>query len=282
MLKKIISTVVYANIWVAFAVVSLCAFTFASLKIYDRQFLFFVFFATLLMYAYARWFEGPAREDEPVSKISEWTIKNRAIYLLSGASGILGTLWFGQYLNLKMWPWLLGCALISAMYPLQFIKGGGALRNIAGLKLFIISVVWATVTTILPSAQVGEPIDFEIILLWMQRVLFIMAITIPFDIRDIRIDSPTINTLPYKLGVKTSRNVALFSLFLAEIGALIFYFSNFYGLGILVGQFVAFEIASLFIYQSSPNKPDLFFSFGVEAISIILFLAVYIFNYFWP
>jgi 4-hydroxybenzoate polyprenyltransferase len=282
-LTPFIELIVYTNIWVALAVVSLCGFTFLLLGKTDWNLLSFTFFATLLMYAYARWFDSPARKEENVSKITLWTAKNNLLFWLSGSSGLLGVLWFAQYLNSSTWPWLALCAGISALYPLQFFKWGGeALRNIGGLKLFIISAVWALVTTVLPAAQLGEPIDFEVMLFTLQRFFFILAITIPFDIRDLRIDSPTINTLPYMYGIKRARNIALLGMLIVEISALLFFFGGLMGLGALVGQIIAYEITSVLIYRSSPRRPDLYFSFGVEAASIILFLGVWVFNYFWP
>lgn len=279
----VLELIVYTNIWVAIAVVSLCALTLEFIGVFDANLLWFVFFATLLMYAYARWFDSPAREDETASEITLWTEKNKSLYWISGVIGLLGTLWFGLRLSSETWPWLVVCGGISALYPLQFFKHGGeALRNIAGLKLFIISAVWALVTTVLPATQVGEPIDFEVAVLTLQRFFFIMAITIPFDIRDLRIDSPRINTLPHLFGVKRARTIALISLLIAEAGALGLYFGGLFSMGELIGQIVAFEISSLLIYRSTPKKPDLYFSFGIESTSIILFLGVWVFNYFWP
>jgi hypothetical protein len=282
-LLTVLKLVVYSNIWVALAVTALCGVTFIFIGKADENLLWFVFFATLLMYAYARWFDSPAREEENVSQISEWTEKNKLLYWVSGISGLIGTIWFGLFLGAGTWPWLVICGGISALYPLQFFKQGGeALRNIAGLKLFIISSVWALVTTVLPAAQVGEPIDFEVAVLTLQRFFFILAITIPFDIRDLRIDSPSINTLPLLFGIKRARNIALLSLLIAEVGALGLYFGGLFGVGELIGQIITFEITSLLIYRSTPKKPDLFFSFGIEATSILLFFGVWLFNYFWP
>ena len=282
-MKRIIEFIVYTNIWVAIAVSSLCWFTGLLIENVDFNFIYFSFFATLLMYAYARWFSSPSREDDATSKLTDWASHNRLINIASGLIGAVGAIWFALSLNRLTLIWLLICGGISALYPLQFFKHGQlALRNIAGLKLFVISAIWAIVTVILPVTQVNQELSFDIILLTIQRFLFVMAITIPFDIRDLRIDHPDINTLPYRMGVKASRNFALLTLLIAEGGAVFMFFSHTISIAILIGQLIAYEITSLFIYRSSPNKPDLFFSFGVEGTSVLLFLMVYIFNYFWP
>ena len=83
-------------------------------------------------------------------------------------------------------------------------------------------------------------------------------------------------------GLRSARNVALIALLLAEVGAFVMYFSETITAPVLLGQVLAYEITSLFIKKSSPKKPDLYFSFGVEGTSILLFLSVAIFTYFWP
>lgn len=282
-LKKLLEFIVYTNLWVALAVASLSAVTFKIIGQFSFVLIAFSFFATLFMYAYARWFIAPGRDDESASKLSTWKDKNRLLHILSGTIGAVGAIYFALKLNQTTLFWVLVCGGISALYPLQFLKHGQlALRNVAGLKLFVISAVWAVVTTVLPAMQSNLQFSFELGFLTLQRFLFVMAITIPFDIRDLRVDSPDINTLPYRLGVKNARRVALFALFLAEIGAVVMFFSNLISASNLVGQIFAFEATSTLIYRSSPKRPDLFFSFGVEGTSILLFSLVYIFTYFWP
>jgi len=282
-LKKGLEFIVYTNVWVALAVAALSAFTFIIIGRLDYNFICFSFFATLLMYAYARWFEAPAREDESTSRITDWKNSHKFWQIFSGIIGAAGAIYFATFLEKNTLFILLICGGISAMYPLQFLKRGQvALRNVAGIKLFIISLIWAIVSTVLPAVQLGYGFSTELVFLTLQRFLFVMAITIPFDIRDLRIDSPDINTLPYKIGLRPARNVALVALLLAEVGAFVMYFSDTITAPVLLGQVLAFEITSLFIKKSSPKKPDLYFSFGVEGTSILLFLSVAIFTYFWP
>ena len=282
-LKRFIAAFVYSNLWVATAVASLVGLTMIVICHYDANLIGFVFFATMLMYGYARKFESPSRIDEPTSKLTQWTEANPVLFWSSSVVGLIGAAWFAQYLTPAAWFWVGGCAILSIIYPLQFIKRRTTgLRNIAGLKLFIISSVWAIVTVVLPAVQTGLQLNLNIAWLALQRLLFVMAITIPFDIRDLRIDSPSINTLPYLLGVKRSRFVAHFSIFLAEVGAVFMYLTDFFSAGEMAGHLIAFELTSVLIYRSSPKRPDLFFSFWVEGTSVLLFLLVFIFNYFWP
>ena len=282
-MKKALEFIVYTNLWVATAVASLTALTMVLLGGYNPTVIGFAFFATLLMYAYARWFVSPAREDEITSKLTNWTSDNKLYYLMSGLIGGAGSLWLVFYLSKEALIIIIICAGVSALYPIQFLsKGQIALRNVAGLKLFVISAVWTIVTVVLPAVEAGIAVGFELITLTIQRFLFVMAITIPFDIRDLRIDHPDLNTLPYRIGIKASRSLARLAMLFAEAIAVLLFFTNDLTLPILIAQLIVFELTSLLIHRSSPKKPDLYFSFGVEGTSILLFLMVFIFTYFWP
>lgn len=284
LIKRGLEIIVYANIWVSLGVVALTELTYILLGSQSNAALrYFVFSATLLTYAYARWFDSPARNSKNKSRLTDWAVHNPLLYLIAGVAGLGGSLFFVLQLSRDVWPWLAICALISTLYPLHiWARRHLALREIGGLKLFLIAAVWAIVTTILPAAQSGLPIDLPILLLTLQRFFFIVAITIPFDMRDLPIDNPQMHTLPNVLGLAKARNFALAANFVAELAAVAFYFLHFYGAGALFGQLVAFEITSILIYKSLPQKSDLYYSFWVEGLSVFLFLAVYFFNYFWP
>lgn len=283
LVKKALEFIVYTNLWVATAVASLVHLTQVLLGYTGTHVVAFSFFATLLMYAYARWFVSPAREDRVTSKLTDWKSDNKLLYLLSGLVGGIGAMWYLLALSKASLVVVVICAGVSALYPVQFLKKGAlALRNVAGLKLFIISAVWTLVTVALPTVEAGAAWGYEQTLISMQRFLFVMAITIPFDIRDLRIDHPDLNTLPYRIGIKPARNLARLAILFAEAIALVLFFLNSLTLPALIAQLIAFEMASLFIHRSTPKKTDLFFSLGVEGTSVLLFLLVYIFTYFWP
>ena len=282
-MKKALEFIVYANVWVATAVASLTALSMLLFGEYHWNVITFTFFGTLLMYAYARWFVSPAREDEVTSKLTDWKSDNKLYYLLSGLIGAIGSMWYVFTLSKNGLIIIIICAGVSALYPIQFLqKGQLALRNVAGLKLFVISAVWSIVTVILPAVELGKPLSFELVLFTFQRFLFVMAITIPFDIRDLRIDHLDINTLPYRIGVKASRNLSRLALLFAEASAVLLFFTNHISLPVLIAQLIVYELTSFLIHQSTPKKPDLYFSFVIEGASILLFSTVFIFTYFWP
>ena len=87
--------------------------------------------------------------------------------------------------------------------PLGFI---GRLRELPFLKVFLISISWTIATVVLPLVFVGYTLfTFDVLWLFLERFVFLLAITIPFDVRDIRSDTAGgLITLPVKFGLKGS------------------------------------------------------------------------------
>lgn len=72
------------------------------------------------------------------------------------------------------------------------------LREIPYLKIFLISFIWSVSTILLPVIQAGNEIfTAPVILLLAERFLFIFAIAIQFDIRDMKEDRDSgLKTIP--------------------------------------------------------------------------------------
>lgn len=64
----------------------------------------------------------------------------------------------------------------------------GGLRRVTWLKAPLIAGVWATATTLHPEAAFDP-------LIWAQRFVFIVSLTLPFDIRDLAVDEHHIQTV---------------------------------------------------------------------------------------
>ena len=76
------------------------------------------------------------------------------------------------------------------------------LREIPYLKIFLITFIWSVSTILLPVIQAGNEIfTTNVILLFAERFLFIFAIAIQFDIRDMQADRRAgLKTIPLLIG----------------------------------------------------------------------------------
>src|ERR1700753_835736 len=106
---------------------------------------------------------------------------------------------------------LIFLAIISFGYGLPLFTVGDqkfGLRNIPGLKPFLITLVWTMSTVLLPILEAQDLHRTTIsmhdtTLLIAKRFLFIGALTIPFDIRDLFEDRKHgLKTIPVLLGEK--------------------------------------------------------------------------------
>jgi 4-hydroxybenzoate polyprenyltransferase len=104
-------------------------------------------------------------------------------------------------------------AVLSFAYGLPLFAMGDrkfGLRNIPGLKLFLITLVWTMSIVLLPvleaqAKQLATVSLQDATILIAKRFLFIAAIAIPFDIRDLFEDRQFgLKTIPVALGTKNA------------------------------------------------------------------------------
>lgn len=103
--------------------------------------------------------------------------------------------------------------LLSFFYAHPFLPFNNKvlpLRNVPFVKFWVIVIVWILSTSALPLLPVAsEIVTSGWIIYLVQQFLFIAALTIPFDIRDLQVDDPLQKTLPMLLGVKKAQQLAL-------------------------------------------------------------------------
>ena len=116
----------------------------------------------------------------------------------------------------------------------------------------------------------------NIVLHLISRFLFVFAITIPFDIRDLKYDSYKLRTIPLFFGVPKARFIAIITLFICVIIAIFQSLENALISSNLLALILLYFMASIFIIKSDEYKGEMYFSFWVESLSIALyfFLAI--------
>ena len=90
------------------------------------------------------------------------------------------------------------------------------LRQIPYVKIFLISIVWASVTILLPVIHSDKAYNStHVLTMLIERFLFVFSITIPFDIRDMKADRKAgLKTIPLLIGEKRSINMSVTALVL--------------------------------------------------------------------
>lgn len=271
MLKRIFDFYVFSNIHVALAVYCLTKITLFEKRIDSNLIPLFVLFSTIVSYNLIRFYST----SETQHWLDIFVKKNRKILfgmtLLSG----VGLIYLTFQLQIKGIISLLPFGFFTLFYiiPLPFQKKSSvAFRNVALLKLFLIAISYAGVTVLFPLINYNMEIGLNETVIFIQRFLFIAAITIPFDIRDLKFDRADLKTIPQVLGIQKSKVVGLFFLMLF-LGLEFFKYPNSNNLTI---NLIIAILSLMFILKSIPNQNKYYSAFFIEGLPIIwMFLVVF-------
>jgi 4-hydroxybenzoate polyprenyltransferase len=158
---------------------------------------------------------------------------------------------------------------LSLLYPF-------GIRKIPFAKIFVISFVWAISTMLLLVLENNLVISQYIIWHLVSRFLFVFAITIPFDIRDLKYDADDLQTIPLAFGFEKAKWIAIFSLFICVIIAVFQEFHSQINSSNFLALMLLYLLASVLIKKSNENNSEMYFSFWVESLSIFSYLFLVI------
>jgi 4-hydroxybenzoate polyprenyltransferase len=143
------------------------------------------------------------------------------------------------------------------------------------VKIFLIAIVWSYVTGVIPMYEQGTALR-PLLIYFLEIVLFFIAITIPFDIRDLSVDRANdVKTLPYLLGRKLSTLIALFLLLITFfLDAGLVYWFHFDIRGTISMTFTCIITAGI-IYAVRRKESDYYFS-GLLETAIMFPYSIYV------
>ena len=220
---------------------------------------FFGFFSTLFVYNGQRLFKARTKVRTPWL---EWVIQHRQlVFIVTVMSGLIACFYFFKLLNkptFLIYVLVIVGIVISYLYVVQ-IKGK-SLRELPYIKIHLIALTWTLIIVLFPL--INENIYHkEVLKLFIPaHYLYFLAIAIPFDIRDLKYDSPTQKTIPQVFGVKKAR---LISIFLLIISAIILGFIFTYQLLIPL-FFIVILIQLLLILFTTERRNEIYYSFFID------------------
>ena len=176
---------------------------------------------------------------------------------------------------------LIFLSVISFFYGIPIFTLGDqkfGLRNIPGLKQFLITLVWTMSTALLPILEALEQHSITIsmrdtTILIAKRFLFIAALTVPFDIRDLFQDKQSgLKTVPVVWGEKNAYLFCQVLLFGYILLLLLFrnngFSPNFFALTITA------ILAGWLIFRSKWEKNEYYYFFLVDGVLILQYLVL--------
>lgn len=265
MLEKWCRGFVYSNFWVGLSVASLSLVSFIHYEHWNWNYLLLCFFSTVSFYGYARLVESKNMPTDPEQHIAAWTLAHiPRIFLIS----VLATLTSIFLLfSLPSTPRLLfiGASALSGFYTVPSLFNQRGVRYMAGFKLIYIAAIWTFVTLTIPAVMSNASLSTFTILQHLERFLFLVAITIPFDIRDANSDSTDLLTLPMWIGIHKAKQVALLCMALVIGLQFLPAFQT-----ISWFEIAVYTLSGVLIWNSSENRSDMYFSLFIEGLPILL------------
>lgn len=223
--------------------------------------LVFIFCATVVSYNLTKYSAPLWNGDQPAS------------VMLRGILAITMISIFGMVISLLYLPaGVIASAVLFGFMTLLYavpVRGNGSnLRQVYGLKIVIIALVWTGVTVVMPLLGAGAEYLFrgDTILVLVQRFLFVIVLILPFDIRDLQNDHPSLGTVPQLIGIHHTRNAGILLLVAVVLTGVALWQPGSTAFLILVA---VSGITAVLILRSMRHQSAYFASFWVEGIPVL-------------
>ena len=224
----------------------------------------------------------------PILKGRDFRFRNYILVLTS--ISILGLVPFLVYGNLESTLVLLGIITIGTLYILPLFAGK-SLRHFPVVKLISVAIVWVLIIMVLPlyldegllfngeykiHLRNAHYEEFYFGLRSLQLFFLVIALCIPFEIRDLKYDDEKLKTLPQMIGVQKSKLIGVGLCLLCIVIEVLFW--DHLITKHLIINIAAYTLTSFLILGSNKDKSDYYASFWVEAVPIFWLITLWIFR----
>jgi len=279
LLRKLIDLILYSSLWIALCAAAQVQLTHDLIGTSQRPdtYTWFVFATTIGLYGLHRLVGiNIVRAYEHEGRFAVIK-KYRSHIIVYSVLGFIAAAVFFIMLPSATWLYLIIPVAISAAYVIPTTKSGRRLRDLPLVKIFLLASSWSLLTTTVPLLNIGFAEPTTITLIFLERFLFIIAITIPFDIRDMEVDSSTgLRTLPHVLGVSRSKVLAVLLLGLSGVVAGVLLAQGVYPHGILIPYVAFLMITALLIWEARAGRSDDYYSGLLDGTMLLLYLLVFV------
>lgn len=264
---------VYSNVWIALGAAAATWQTTVLIGVDDLLTPLFVGSATLFTYNFQRLVKLTDRPEYASAGRNHWLFRNRRTLGFISVLAILPCAFLIPVLSASSLLLLSFAGVLSLFYAVRFIPIAGrlrALRDIAYLKLYIIGLVWALVTVALPIVEhEGFEPDQGFLLRLAERFAFIVAITIPFDIRDAALDDHSQRTVAQLFGERGARRYAIIWVIIAALCATTLYLTSIYTSWNLIALLLSLLCSAFLINKTTSEQDEMFFTAGIDGMLIV-------------
>jgi len=131
------------------------------------------------------------------------------------------------------------------------------------MKIILIALSWAAVTVLIPAYLNEDSSANDTWVLFILNFIYIFALVIPFDIRDLDFDESEKKTIPQLIGMKAAKYTAIILLIIC--GGLSF---------VLLKEAIflvpVYLVSIIVLFQVNDKRKELFYACGIDGL-ILLF-----------
>ena len=268
LIRKIVELIIYGNIWISLGAVALTLNTFLIMGwAVHTNLILLVFFATNLSYNLLRVVRH--RSSKAINSSRHLWVYNQKKFLYSLiiiSSCISGYLFFALFTfnELLYFSPLIAIALLYAVKVF-----GKSLRDIPFIKITLIALSWAAVTVLIPAYANQKPLQQDIWVLFILNFIYIFALVIPFDIRDLNFDEPEKKTIPQLIGVRAAKYTAIVLLIICGVLSYIL-------LKEAVFLTPVYIVSIAILFQVSGKRKEFFYAFGIDGLILLFPVSTWI------
>lgn len=265
MLKRAFDFYLNSSVHVSLAVVSLSAITFQIFQLsLNISLLIFIFLGSITGYNFVKY--------AGLAKLHYRSLATN-LKIIQGFSVIafLGFIYSSFYQPVSVLIVAAVMGFFTILYALPVFSNNRNLRSLTGVKIYVIAFVWAGVTVLLPVTDKIDLLQWDVLIEFLQRFCFIIALTLPFEIRDLQFDLEQLRTIPQKIGVKKTK---LLGFVLILVFVLLEFLKQGTTLAEVLSLLIVGMITSIFLRNSSVRQTYYYSSFWVEGIPIIWWLIL--------
>jgi len=245
---------------------------------WNDPYLLIVFFSTMTIYSVYRLIGFTDFEKGLHNRRIDTILKFKShilLYVLVSGLGVLLTL---PYLSWQLFWILIPPVVLAGLYIMPLFHSTRRVRELPFIKVFIVGVVWAWVCVYIPLLDMEVAITRTEILLLVEKLLFIIAITIPFDIRDQTIDqNQKIKTIPGFWGTRISKEISTSLIAIALLCVLMNWQWGLYSRTDFFALLISYLATVILIYKISENSNEYWYSGALDGtilLQLILMLAM--------
>lgn len=286
LLRQSLDFLLFSNIFIALCAAAQALVTYQLLGASaDKHVIGLLFFSTLALYNFSILQAKPEHPARSPFRRVRWIFAHQRIIITITIIAVISLVPLVFFLSTpsKILFVFLGCIALAYNLPLFSINNRPfGLRNIPGIKLFIIALVYSLSCVLIPileleSHQIISVPAQDTIVLIAKRFLFIAAITIPFDVRDLFQDRIyELKTIPVLIGEKKTYLFCQFLLLLYL--ALLFLFTTAFDAN-FTGLLLTVLLTAWLIFRARIEKNEYYYFFYLDGTMILQFLVLWLINW---